>query len=279
MKEQDLIFGGKNFDAERMTYVAPMNMPGNHFHEHYEIYYQVYGERYYFVNDRAYKVEAGDIVLISEYELHHTFAADGNGFERILINFNSKFLSGVTHHIKDITIEDLFQLCIFKPEGYLKQRLEQVILNIESECILCKPQKISITYAEILMSELFILLSRVPKKQYEVYDYSEQNLLKAIRFIKAHYNERLSLDDISKKFFMSKYYFCHKFKQLMGITFKQYFEMVKINEARRLLNNTGTSIAKIAEMIGFDNETNFCRMFKKVMGISPLQYRNQKKED
>ena len=52
-----------------------LNMASNHYHHYYEIYYQLSGERYYFIKDRSYYLTKGNIVLINSYDLHKTLHA------------------------------------------------------------------------------------------------------------------------------------------------------------------------------------------------------------
>src|SRR5690606_6312499 len=63
-----------------------------HFHESYEIYYLLAGERYYYVNDRIYALQVGDLLFINKNQLHRTTSKGRSTHERILINFEDSFL-------------------------------------------------------------------------------------------------------------------------------------------------------------------------------------------
>ena len=47
----------------------------------------------------------------------------------------------------------------------------------------------------------------------------------------------------------------------------------RLKRAKTLLKDTGKSIEKIAEEIGYDNVEHFNRLFKKTYGMTPVQYR------
>jgi len=66
-------------------------MPDTHFHDTYEIYYLLSGERYYFIKDKTYHVKKGDLIFIDIYDLHRTIVADTPTHERIVIKFSDKF--------------------------------------------------------------------------------------------------------------------------------------------------------------------------------------------
>src|SRR6266568_1838280 len=82
----------KDYEIEYQKERASLNMPENHFHDCYEIYYQMSGERHYFIKDRVYTIKKGDLVLISPYELHKTTYAGTPNYSRILINFKKSFI-------------------------------------------------------------------------------------------------------------------------------------------------------------------------------------------
>ena len=63
------------------------------------------------------------------------------------------------------------------------------------------------------------------------------------------------------------------FKQCSGSSFKEYLNMVRVEESKRLLSNTEYSIIDIAVACGFDDQSYFSKVFKKYTGMSPKQYR------
>ena len=68
-------------------------------------------------------------------------------------------------------------------------------------------------------------------------------------------------------------YFSSIFKQCSGSSFKEYLNMVRVEESKRLLSNTEYSIIDIAVACGFDDQSYFSKVFKKYTGMSPKQYR------
>lgn len=60
-----------------------------------------------------------------------------------------------------------------------------------------------------------------------------------------------------------------------GLTFKQYLNQIRIEEARRQLLHTDRSITEIAFLVGYNNVTHFNRIFKELQNISPKEFRNQ----
>ncbi len=92
-------------------------------------------------------------------------------------------------------------------------------------------------------------------------------------YIQAHYREELSLQDIAKRFFVSREYVSRKFKQELGVNFSEYIVSVRLQKAKELLVNPRLTIARVAEMVGFHDEKYFSKVFKKQEGQTPKAYR------
>jgi two-component system response regulator YesN len=92
-------------------------------------------------------------------------------------------------------------------------------------------------------------------------------------FIEQNYQAELSLQDIAKRFFVSREYVSRKFKQEYGINITDYISGKRIDKAKLLMVNPNLRITKIAEMVGFHDEKYFSKVFKKQEGISPKAYR------
>ncbi len=102
----------------------------------------------------------------------------------------------------------------------------------------------------------------------------EEKVKDVIDHINEHYNEYISLDMIAKKMNMSSSYFSKYFKSKVGENFIEYLNHVRINHAKRLLNETDITIKEIANLVGYSSTTNFNIVFKKYEGIPPSKYRS-----
>lgn len=96
---------------------------------------------------------------------------------------------------------------------------------------------------------------------------------KAIRYISKNFPQNLTLDMVAGHVHLNPAYFSTLFKQATGSTFKEYLNMVRIEESKRLLANTDYSIIDIALATGFEDQSYFSKVFKKYTGLTPKQYR------
>lgn len=95
----------------------------------------------------------------------------------------------------------------------------------------------------------------------------------AVEYIRAHYAEPITVDDMLRALPLSKYYFIRTFRRVMGTTPYSYLTVYHINHAKVLLRSTRQSIEQIAEDCGFRDASNFIAHFKKCIGQTPAAYR------
>ena len=94
-------------------------------------------------------------------------------------------------------------------------------------------------------------------------------------YLDAHYVESISLDELSKHFFIDKYYLSKSFKNQYGLPISAYIQNIRITKAKQLLRFSTKTIEEIGYEVGIDNPAYFSRVFKNVEGVSPRKYREQ----
>lgn len=97
----------------------------------------------------------------------------------------------------------------------------------------------------------------------------------AVRYIQGNYSRDLSLDDVATEVGVSAGYLSRLFKQVTGETFKGYLTRIRLQEAKRLLAETGIRVYEIAEEVGYNDQHYFSEVFRKETGLAPLEYRNR----
>lgn len=91
--------------------------------------------------------------------------------------------------------------------------------------------------------------------------------------LQANISTRLSLDDICRKVNYSRSFLCKIFKEQTGQTLFSYFNKLKIDEAKRLLEDTEMTVVAISKELGFSDVKYFGSLFKNIVGMSPLEYK------
>ena len=93
-------------------------------------------------------------------------------------------------------------------------------------------------------------------------------------YIDRHYMEPITLQSMGEALRISPYYLSHVFKQMSGYSPVQYLLRRRIGEAQTLLITTELSVARIAEMVGYDSQSYFNLQFTKKVGMPPSRYRH-----
>ncbi|WP_219839141.1 response regulator [Paenibacillus sp. R14(2021)] len=97
----------------------------------------------------------------------------------------------------------------------------------------------------------------------------------ALQYLKAHYNEELSLEKVASVVFLNPIYFSQLFKQKTGQGYKDYVISLRIEQAKELLQQQSLKLAEIAERIGYGDVRHFTQVFRKKMNVTPTEYRQQ----
>ncbi|MGN0400030.1 MAG: response regulator [Blautia sp.] len=109
---------------------------------------------------------------------------------------------------------------------------------------------------------------------------TDERILKILEYISENYQEDLTLEILSERFNFNYHYLSTYFSQQMKEGFSEYLNRIRISRACDLLKNTGLSIAKISEEVGYSEHSYFSRVFKKITGKTPsLWRRGQKYEE
>lgn len=104
---------------------------------------------------------------------------------------------------------------------------------------------------------------------------SSDNTEQLRAYLSEHFTEKISLDVLSSRFFLSRFYLTKRFKEQYGVTISDYILDLRIRRAKELLRFSSLSLDEISAECGFYDLPYFSRKFKKAEGITPSAYRNQ----
>ncbi len=110
------------------------------------------------------------------------------------------------------------------------------------------------------------MFNYIPDKNSEV-------IKNAIRYISRNFSLGLTLEETAAYVHLNPAYFSTLFKRSTGSSFKEYLNMVRIEESKRLLASTELSILDVSLAAGFQDQSYFSKVFRKYTGLTPKQYR------
>lgn len=249
-------------------------------HESLEIFYALSGRGRYFIEDKIYTFEAGDLFVINNHELHKSQLIDGEPFEALIVMFNTNLVTAM--QLDDgMDPLDLFykreaphQL---KTNTPLRRTIGTVFdaLTAEYERDECYSIRSIASLLQWLLVELIRAyeqskpLSRIELNNMKV----KEIVAEVLDYIDNHYCEDIRLTQIASELCVSPSYLSREFKKDTGFSLVEFIASKRIRFARDLLLGTNLQVTEIATKVGYNNVTHFHWTFKKIMGISPGQYR------
>ncbi|MGN0478431.1 MAG: helix-turn-helix domain-containing protein [Hominenteromicrobium sp.] len=208
---------------------------------------------------REYNLTAGTIAFIPR-GLPNSYFTPANG----LWEFYWLHPYGdAASHFLDVAAPMGSYLAQFEPDYEYQQRMETLMQ-------LCTQRErgaewlISQQLSELL-HHMVIQLSRKPDQ--------ETLSVRAIRYMKNHFREPVTLDEIAQSLFVSTEHFIRAFKKETGCTPHQYLTRYRLLNAVQMLEFSDRRVEEIAEKTGFSSSGSFISNFRREYGCTPLQYR------
>ncbi len=262
------------FEAYHVITEGGFGMPAFHTHDHYEFYLYVEGNVDITVEEKNYTPEPYALFIYPPGVMHRcTNHNDVSRYERAYAYSRVDFL-------KQISTEDFPMLEIIEKAmekhiyGYrlgvkdgagLVAQIDDIIRNAH----LTSPAEQMLNRCRMTM--LLVSICQCIGVTAEEKSSSSSPVHQIIAYINEHLNEPLTLDDLAARFFVSKYYLLHAFKEYADLSVHQYIIRKRIIHAQILLRD-GVSPGEAARDSGFNDYAGFYRAFVKQTGMTPQQY-------
>ncbi len=281
-KSNDLLNEQTAFSIERLTYQGAVKMPASHFHEHYEILYVERGERALFIMDNCFPLNKGYIAFIPPYSIHRTDSRGTSPQSRVLVNFTDAYIQPLV---------DLFGpgilACynIHHPVLALSEEQRETVSRLFLD-MLAEYQNGMPLWEARASSALLSLLTYASRLSREQLGGMGQNaesetvakkMRQVARFIEQNYEKKITLDLLSKQFYLSPCYISRMFNKSMGVSLVRYVNQIRITKAQYLLETSG-DITSVAYSTGFESLTHFERVFRSSQGMSPSEYHERARQ-
>lgn len=244
-----------------------------HYHDFYEIHATLSGNANFYLDGKQFEIEAGSILLIQKNDLHRIVSQSSKVFDRIYIFITPEFLRKFSTPETDL--ENCFKGLDTNSSKVLKvnpEKLKEYLAFVDEKET--RTYGADIEYQQKLIEYIIFLNRLVLSSNFEsepINNKKSKYIDAILEYINGNLDKSLSLDEMEKQFFVSKYYISREFKKYTGLTFHQYVQKKKLLFAKKLLVQYQNS-TDVYQKCGFKSYAHFLKAFKKEFQLTPKQY-------
>ena len=245
-----------------------------HWHQHLEVLYLTEGRMTAYINETSYELLPSDILIVNPQDIHYTHALEGCHY--YLLQIPSIHLERISmdwkllHFSEYLPHQSSPDSLNFQLSGIFQEFMELERKREEGWHLLFLARLYHLLY--LLYTKGSSLLSVQAKKR------TERDLLRieqSMQYVRKHYQEQISLNEIAAQLSVTPEYFCRLFKKYTGQTFFTYVSQMRLLRFYQELIQTDESITFLLEKNGITNYKQFMRMFKEAYGTTPHKLRMQ----
>lgn len=264
-----------------------------HTHDFIEIVYVYDGKGYHIYNNVTYPVSKGELYIINSRTPHCFYPTDKSNSEHLVVYnlcFLPEFISSINIHLpilveltdimlyKSLYPDEIIYSPDLKLNGSMRTEIEQLYEKMYLEFT-----SKGINYVELLRLSLCELLLKIHRfyqqnhasPESAVIKYRHQLIPDCIQYLRENYSKKVTIEELSNNFFLSKSYLSSLFKKATGSGVVEYLQHIRIERACELLTNTTLSITEISTQVGYTDYRFFNKSFKKITGVTAHEYRKK----
>lgn len=237
-----------------------------HYHPHYEIYFLKEGQCRYFIDDRSYDMDAGDIVFIPKGSIHRANYPEG-AHSRLLINCTDEY-------IPEIVKERLNNGHYVFRSHEIAKHAENILSQIEYEYN--HPDEFTCEALKGYTAQLIFLMLRYPGDPEESTTGNEL-IDDIVKYINENFTSDIKLSGVARLKSVSPEHLSRTFKACIGNGFNEYVTLLRLKRAEEMIKTEpNKTISEIAYECGFNDGNYFSYKFKKMYGVSPIKRRESR---
>lgn len=248
-----------------------------HHHDFYEVYFFLSGQVEYRVEGTVYRMEPGDLLLISPMELHQPIVQpDSEPYERMVLWIGRDYLESLSTGEISLTRcfdwtrpghTNLLQLNAVQRAG-IAAKLDELEREANGDGYGAA------LWASGALLQLLVELNRMALQSTGDGAAETPSLVsRVLEYVGEHYRENLTLATLAQEFYVSKSYLSHEFRQTVGTSLYHYIQLKRLLIARQMLRDN-IAPGVVCQNCGFGDYANFYRTFRREYGISPREYQN-----
>lgn len=280
-KSKDYPVGVYYIDTTRMF----MNKIRLNYHEEIEIDYIKEGNALFYIGEEKIEVSEGDAIIINSDRIH---LAESKSEKCVILSvlFNPSYLFDsntdfISNKYKEPVISNYDTPYYYFSNMTSTGRNVISIINDILKTNLDKKYGYELL-TKGLLCNLWLTLLNIPTikpDRSSILTMSDEDRVKSINnYIRKNYMREITLDEIAESIHLSKSECCRCFKRVTYMTLFEYLMRQRILEAAIKMqrqDKTVTSIAELADSVGFNNASYFNKIFKQYINETPKKAMEQ----
>ncbi|MBR5536200.1 MAG: helix-turn-helix transcriptional regulator [Clostridia bacterium] len=227
-----------------------------HSHDSYEILIFHHGDTKHVVEEKIYSLNPDDIIVLRKGEMHHVQHNSDTLFDRTVLNISPRFfIDKNCEEYQEVFLKDSRRYGNkIKGEDVRKSGLHDAIERLRKYSEDFTVYETPVIDAALV--EVLYLLNTIDT--FKEAEFENKRLKPVISFIKENFTNDITLDELSKRFFISKHHLCRSFKEATGHTVQSYVRYKRVMYARELIK-MGESKTSAALKAGFNSYSSYYR--------------------
>ena len=247
-----------------------------HDHDYYEFYMFLEGNVSMQTGNNVHPLKYGDIILIPPHQMHRAIIHNHDlPYRRFVFWISRDFFTYLHDLSPDYTYIMEYSknsnVFVFHVEEMPFNSLQSIVLRLIEEM---KTERFGRTaHISICVQDLVLMMNRmIYEKNHPSSQHEESSLYQNLLiYIEEHLDEPLTLEQLARQFYVSKYHISHIFKDNFGLSVHQYIIKKRLAACREAIMSN-VSISEVYLNYGFGDYSSFYRAFKKEYGISPKDF-------
>lgn len=236
------------------------------------------------IQGKDYKISRHCVAMIFPWEITEVIAVDeAIQFNILKYTFDIVYMLAATlgminkdsesmvrnlerQHVLQVSASEWQKMMI------ILQELEEE-LGLESVNVKDTPKKYSDEFCTGLLVHLLIQMNRAAAGNGTKREQGEFDKSEILRFIYLHLNEKLSIQMLAKKFYISQSSVRRYIQEMTGLTFNDLINEMRIAKTANYLLYTDFTLDELAEILGFVDASHISKIFQARVGTKISEYR------
>jgi|GEM_PF-573547 AraC-like DNA-binding protein len=258
--------------VEHFGYYDGMEDFPEHRHTSCELLYLHEGETSIICGEKEFEIKSGMLYIIPSCVAHRTMIKSRDVYRRTLIFLNPWTYS--RSYYSEPIYNLLMGFSVNEPIAVLDDfgcvdLLDKIRRELSADNLLSE---------DIIVSAVTEILAGIIRKANYIKNRSQSPgklVYDVQRYIQENCGSQIMISDIADRFYISKYYLTHIFKEQTGMSPRKFLTCTRLSKVYNLLHEPDLKISDISDICGFTSPSDMTRKFREQYGITPMQFRRE----